>query len=213
MLNTSINSQNNAHLPFQSIKPTLRICDQAVREFKQEFPALKSNTAIELKILNLYGTQNEYLIPKLRQVRHKFDEQVTSLRFDREFFETALCSPSLKFKTLKKLVKKYQAGNCGEQADIMQYELLQKGLKAKQISFCIKNQTIPRKCNDHVFVVVDLAEKAKINKPETWGTKAIIVDPWSGLVGKAHDVLKEIMKNFRFNEKKEKLDFKIDNFC
>jgi hypothetical protein len=68
-------------------------------------------------------------------------------------------------------------------------------------------------CNvrqNHVFLVIGLDPEAKLNDPTTWGTEAVIVDPWSGICKEVSKGGIDEIKNlnlFNHNDKAEFMNY------
>ncbi|MCL2161232.1 MAG: DUF4157 domain-containing protein [Betaproteobacteria bacterium] len=67
-------------------------------------------------------------------------------------------------------------GNCAEQSFIALLYLADQGVRPVEV-FAFK-MDIP----DHAYVVIGRQQNSEIDKPETWGDKAFICDPWYGRV-------------------------------
>lgn len=125
-------------------------------------------------------------------------------------------SPEEYASTAIPLIKNFKVANCGEMALITQSKLLKKGIKANLIGFNIKpkeyyHRVADRACDAHGFVVINVAANALLNKPKTWGSKAVIVDTWLGQCKPAYDMLLEYESIFKINPQRERLEYKNVN--
>lgn len=87
-----------------------------------------------------------------------------------------------------------------------------KCIKSRRVGFDIVPQigfsrTKDRVCENHAFVVVDMAKGAKPSNPKTWGSKAVIVDAWTGQSKPAHEMILEYESIFDIDKKTEALKF------
>ncbi len=114
-------------------------------------------------------------------------------------------------------------GNCGEMAIIAYNELRERGFNDIDIvaMYIEKNNSGPyervvRPFKDHVVVVSRLNKARKnkagnpvfdINRPNTWGNEAIIIDPWTGVVDGVQPGLMKIKQFLQIGDH-EKLIFR-----
>lgn len=243
----------NNKLSFQSIKPTIRLGEKFIRELKMEYPDIKSPSML--------GTRTDHAkdlpldVITLLKLIFMENYQYQYLKEMRKHYEKLPLDQYMNIASF--LIKKFKIANCGEMAHIMQYKLLEQGIKADLISFkiegCIKkdyktNKTYKtdrayrkdmasskdrnffingdykknkvinnflindayrkvRTYQDHEFIVLNMAKSAVLHKPETWGSKAVIVDPWLGRCRPAHEMILEYECLFRLDEERECLIF------
>lgn len=203
----NITPQPSNQISFQSIKPTIRIGEQAIKEFSEEFGSVKSSTMTMIKILHAKGLPNAgALVPKIQR---RAWEQYSDLCHIR----TNLYVNSFDgyIKTLIPLIKKYQVANCGEMAFITQHKLLNRGIKMNVIRLLIKNKkdrtNIKRLVYDHAFLAANIAKGAPHDKPERWGSKAVIFDPWLRKSAAAHEMMEYYERFFKIDEANEHMIF------
>lgn len=100
-------------------------------------------------------------------------------------------------RELKRWFKKTKVANCREMADLACLELALKKISVSPVEANLKDiisgEIIPY--TDHCFALINLAPKARIENPKTWGKDAVIVDAWAGMVKRAQEGL-----NFIKNE-------------
>ncbi len=208
-----INQQQNNQISFRGIKPTIRIGEQAIREFRMKFPALKSSTTTITRILQAEALSNTAsLVSKMQRLAWRqhgdwchIQQFLTANSFDGYI------------KTILPLIKEYNVANCGEMTLITQHKLLNQGIKTNVIRFIIKNKkdrsSIQRLSNDHWFLVLNMAKDAPYNEPQKWGNKSVIIDPWIKKSSAAREMVEYYKHFFRIDESKEYLCFeKYDTF-
>lgn len=87
-----------------------------------------------------------------------------------------------------------KVGNCGELAAVAAVEA--RKIKFGRIDFC-SVQYSTNEQNNHIFLILNKEDGSDINKPETWGDKALILDPWREKVYKAVDFNKNDEKGLK----------------
>jgi len=217
-----INQQQNNQISFRGIKPTIRIGEQAIREFQMEFPALKSSSMTATRLLHAKDLPNTKAL----------QDKILALAYQQEasFEHLRIFSQCKSFQDyiyrIPPLIKKYGVANCDEMALITQYNLLKKGIKSNITYFIIKNKkkgiranlisffaealtkdNFQRLVRGHMFIVMNMTKEAPHSNPKQWKSKTVIVDPWIGKCGPAHEMIAEYERLFRIDQKKEYLDF------
>lgn len=202
-----ISNNPSIQISFGSLKPSLIAGEQAIREFKTEFPKVFSPSKIATRLddkLDISSGNNyssNLLIKCL--IKNSTLKKIRS-QFDYSSMENYL-------RSAIPLIKASNVANCNEMALIVQSKLLERGLKADCILAKVvtnDGKPIDKPTRNHVFVVMDLAKKAVINEPKTWGSKAVIVDPWAGEFRPAYEMLEEYKKTLDVKES-ELLVFKV----
>ena len=200
---------NYKSIGFTSIKPEMRIAEQVLKEFKQEFPYLQSGSIIRSKIAlhegNLkYKEQIKALHPKMETLDREINK-ATDILLDKRYM-----SVNNFLRKIKRLIKKSGKANCGEDFFIIHKSLVDKGLKPQnfQMVAFLNNG----KATNHFSTVFNLKKGAKMNNPTTWGSKAIIVDGWKGIAMKANDALEFFKQTLSGNTQINKLEFSDVNF-
>ncbi|MEI8377643.1 MAG: hypothetical protein WCF95_03805 [bacterium] len=201
-------NQNYKSTGFGNIKPEMRMAENVLKTFKKEFPYLKSNTFIESKIRP--HKEN----PNCREIVTSLQQKAMAIKsdiYDKAFYDLGKNEyDSLNHfgLALGELTKSKGKANCAENA-ILGYKILDE-LGMKPRIFEIK---ILRDCEttaNHFSTVFNLKKGAQINDPKTWGSKAIVVDTWSGIVMKADEAIRflsEKIAALRDNEKILKIKF------
>lgn len=199
----SLSCISNSHrVSFSSIKPTVRVGESVLKEFSNTYPALKSPSLIAINM----HEKGVWCVPKFRS----FLDSVTSLLIaDR--------SAAGLFKTpIKTLVKNSGVANCGEQRNLMKDMFEKRGIKTQSVSFCINNNLThlmdykKRPCNDHCFLLLDAKKGADYSNPKTWGSKAVIADPWSKTIKSAFEMIEQYKDKFNFDSNSEYMLFRED---
>lgn len=197
---------------FKSIKPVIRTGEQAIREFKAEFPVINSSSRLSVRMGNAcYFHLNHRCTPRLEAIFRRQNETINEIRreLDKLPFKESVEKLSLLLKTKK-------TGNCDEMARLIQYNLLQKGIKTDVVEcFIVPNKDAKknyiRGINAHVLAVVNMPEKALYDKPKTWINKAVIVDAWTGECGSAHKMISRYKDFFNVDTENEHLEFVLAN--
>jgi hypothetical protein len=144
-----------------AILETVALGCEAVNQCRKEI-----NTSATHPEANAY-TEEEY---------QKTRERMHDLR------KTLHAEPSTIQEIAEKVVETH-TGNCGELSFVTTSNFIK---LAKEKAHRIEIMNIVG--GDHVFVVIDRALRSDANKPDTWGSKAIVLDAWSGEVKPASDM-------------------------
>jgi len=98
--------------------------------------------------------------------------------------------------TRAEYIARYKAGNCWEYAQLCMYKARRIRITSSdyfRVEYC---QLTGRKENesgrDHVVIIMGRAPTAT-DDPQTWGPDAIIIDAWSGLIYRPHEIAKYFM--------------------
>jgi len=108
-------------------------------------------------------------------------------------------------KKAVRLVKNFSVGNCGEYAALALNYLRKQDVKRAE-AFSISN-------GNHCFVVIDRAMDSDPEKPETWGTDAIVCDPWSNKIYPATEITQTLQcyRGIRVNSGEFSMEYSIQN--
>lgn len=202
-------------------RKNILIGERFLKLFNSSYPRLHSNSALEFKILKIKDNPRyQKILPKIVEIADKyFNKELSSIRIkmykhyftNLNSFETL----SLKINTLKKLIQKYNCADCGERAEILQYNLLSNGIKAHKITMEVKNKSLLKRfnndMNNHSFVVIGMKDGAILTNPKTWGNKAVIVDAWSKICLPAKDALQYFETLLNFNPNQNIIKYKTIN--
>lgn len=183
-----LNSNTNSNISFGSLKENLRLGEDVYRDFKKEFPYLRSNTFLGSKIVQYQGSDRfEKIRPKIERLADKYDLKIGENRsnfYGVDTFEEFVSN-------IKKIISKNKCANCGEQANIMQYELLKKSTDPHLISMEVEYPLsgMVKEYGSHEFAVFGLKKGARLDNPKTWGQEAVVVDPWVNRVMPANEAI------------------------
>lgn len=215
MLVGRINKDTNSNsLQFKGLRQNLRVGDEVLREFNREFGRLKSSSFIKAKMD--YHSDNplyDSVLPKLKPVYRKYSKMIEGIRSLPVFYSIPSQDPKGFVKKIISVVKQYKYANCSVRSWIVQDKLLEKGKTAHCLSMTVKNKD-GKVLEDlgHEFVVFGLKEKAKLTNPKTWGTNAVIVDPWTGNPFDAKEGLKAITEFLKIDSSKHEVNFESGSF-
>lgn len=196
---TGIQNQNNIVFG-RSLKANKRLGEEVLYAFRKEFGHPRSDSWVETRLGNLSPRNYSSARSKFAERLSDYSRDLLQLRnnFIREAKKTT--ESAVKLATLKTLVKSRRLGACTEQSIMVHQDLLARGEKAYRVGMS----------NDlHVFTVFGLKDGANpetpwkdVVNPKTgekhkvwdWGHKAVIVDPWAGVVGEAKATLEYLME-------------------
>lgn len=174
----------------------LRNGEKVLKEFKQEFPYIRSNTKINLELFNHKDNADIVsLTPKLKG-------RASIVGFKIYMMRQQYAGAKDKIGFLTSAIKKEKSANCGECAILLHNKLEQKGIKSQNVRFNIHNN-VDKSNRNHAFTVFGLDKNADISKPHTWGKNAIIVDGWANIAQKAQDGVDYLKQLFALNPKEE----------
>lgn len=173
---------------FTSLRPKKLLGEAVLREFKNEMGYLKSSTYLGYRIV-----KNESILPI------KLEENLLSkcIKLHKDIYDSFIVNDCLssKFNSLdefneqlvRNIKRKGNKANCWEDMMIIYTKLLKKGETPLNLSIDVFDR-------NHFTTVFGLKKGAKLEKPSTWGSKAMIVDAWfgNGFVKPAKEALKEI---------------------
>ena len=181
-----VNSISNSIYFQGGLKKNLRQGERVLREFKSEYPYLKSNTFWQTRLDNMkYKKGANYT--KYQYIIDDYADKVRDSRRNINNSENRL-------ETIRQEIAGTKCGNCGEAIEMISEILDSKGIEHKECGFrIIKGRSMG---SDHVFTVIGMDEKGDITDPSTWGNKAVIVDGWMNFVLSAPDAIREYAKFF-----------------
>lgn len=183
-----------------AVKRNVKIGEKELKRVLKEFPEIKSSSKLAIEHKNaLYN---------LEALIDFWGERLEHLR---DTMEAASFTTEKKYiKFLKEQIKKAGVANCGEYADITQFDLSKRGHKAKNVEINILNKQsgkLLEPINTHAFTVLGLKKNSSINDPATWGEKAVIVDAWSKISMKAQEGIEYFKKVFGLNEQDHEIKY------
>ena len=181
----------------------MRDLDDINRKTKAEFDGVPSSSFYMMKRAKV---QNDDRVPFIEKLHYdgclnKLLIRTINLRNELEGADT--------IEEIMALVQKHKVANCGEMSLYLQEKLKSMGYDAKRIYLEVRefhrtmDDTPRREMNDHVFVLVNEKEDADWQEPKTWGSKAIILDPWTGIADYKDNALDKIMTHLDIDFKKE----------
>ncbi|MBR2387050.1 hypothetical protein IKA92_07135 [bacterium] len=185
----------------------MRNLDDANRSARAQFNSIPSSSFYLMKLQDVYKNPNISLRKKMEFQENTNDLLIRTimLRNELEGAET--------IDEIMALVQKYKIANCGEMSLYLQEKLKSVGYDAKRISLTIaRRQGAPvgrykREMFDHVFVLVNDKKDADWQQPKTWGSKAIILDPWTGVADYKDEAITKIKNYLKVDPENEYLLF------
>lgn len=161
------------------LKKNLRQGEAVLREFKREYPYLKSNTLWQRRLDNMEKRRNMSL-SECREIIEDYGYQIGCARLD-------ALNEQEDPRELGKRIISDGFGNCGETSKVISAKLDEQGIENKRIGFEIKGK-------NHVFNVIGMNKNGSVNQPATWGKNAVIVDGWMNFVLSVSDAIREYEK-------------------
>lgn len=172
------------------------------KEIKSNYPELKISDPLYVNLVNAYNIINKIrLIVKTSDTHPENnslsdqDKLNASVRIQKMRNECDRKISFIKTQTLKNIVDcviKYKAGNCFELAHFAYYEL-------RKIDKTINAEIYELKKGDHVFLVIGRDPSSKPADFKTWGTSAIVCDPWGGYAIPAAEIPKKLTCYLDYN--------------
>jgi|GEM_PF-3061044 len=193
-----LNSIHRPHPAFGSIKPEMRLAEKVLKQFYKDLGPIQSASLLDNKITRHEGKPLfRHLVRSVRKIANRLDNEIHGFGFIRAIsrrYESIDEVADVFTKLVKKtgensLKKKINKADCPEMGLIMMKRLMDQGLNPRFFKMT-PNNTGLGKYQPHYSVVIGLKPGAKIDKPSTWGSKAIIVDPLHKTVVKAHKGLR-----------------------
>jgi hypothetical protein len=175
--------------------------EKILKEFKGEFPYLKSNTKYNV-IIDRHKDDSKYesLLPLLRG-----QSQLSGLVMFQ--IRNAYNATPKKLDYLKQAVKYTKVANCQECAFLVHDKLEKAGIPSQNVRLNFEQKNGFDTAKNHAFTVIGMKEDADIANPHTWGKDAVIIDGWSNMVKRVQDGLEYIKQLFRFNPETENCVF------
>ena len=199
----------NNRVSFCSSALQLRELDKLNRQFCLAMKDFSSSTKFDAKIDSYCKTSNNgnLAIKTYEEISKKIFKNITQLR--EEFNKMRVYTDDKDYKLLAQLVKKYKVANCREMVELLRHNLISKGIDCHRVGLNIgtKDYQKTRMASDHVFLVVNMKKDAKFEKPSTWGSNAIIVDPWAQSVSYASEGIEKLKNTFNLDESYEFFKF------
>ena len=171
-----MNIQPKPYQPtFTARNPEIRHADKIMRNLMLEYPAFSTS---RVKFYDCYQKQRPKVSEKVLPIYWKLHAERNGLsKYNGiDFINTTL-----------EMVKRIKNANCAEYATMARTAFLANGYKDVRLgSLRInypKDGVSPMMTSekvDHRVLIVNAGKDAKLDDPNTFSKKAIIVDPWSG---------------------------------
>ena len=204
-MHVGISSGQNSKTSFGSLRPQKRLCEEVLKEFKQEFPYLKSSSKIGSQMYRHWDDPKyQGVISRVYKKFEKMQERIYDYQYNR-FFSRCYDSYNHFLEALKSTMKSKGMANCWEDSVLIHDALNKKGLKPENIEMVVETNIGG---GNHFVSVVGLKKGANIRNPKTWGSKAMMVDGWQGFVMKATDGIEYLKKELAKNQPVIKVYFK-----
>ncbi len=200
-------SDVNSNISFCSIKQDKILCEKMMKQFRSQYPInfhspSKIECAFEKHSNNVrYNGINQ----KLVRLWHKYTNSLAEVR---DSLRTTFWDDYINL--IKTAVMSKKTANCSEQAKLLQDIFLKNGKKAHLVSMEIldKEGFIKKINGTHTFVVTGLRNGADYKNPKTWGSKAIVVDPWSNLIMNATEAIDYFKGVLNYNSQNNTIVFR-----
>lgn len=192
-----MNIQSKTYQPtFTARNPEIRHADKIMRNLMLEYPAFSSS---RVKFYDCYQKQRPKVFEKVLPIHWKLHAERNALS---QYKGIDLINATLE------MVKSERIANCAEYATMARAAFLANGYKDVRLgSLRInypKDGVSPMMSSekvDHRVLIVNAGKDAKLDDPNTFSKKAIIVDPWGGFcdyVSNAFNTYKGIfLKNLK----------------
>ncbi len=179
-------------ISFGSLSQKKRLAQEVMREFNHEYGYLLSSSRLYYRRKNIEQKLPRELNFGLIKLTENIENRIYNWSFLHKFRHNRFKSyDELNLKLKKNVEKKNNMANCWASLVFMFDKLTKRGEKPFPIELKMKVRDKDYPLN-HFTNVLKLKKTADIQNPKTWGTKAYIIDPWSGLYGPAKDVLRQI---------------------
>ena len=172
----NMNIQSKAYQPtFTARSPEVRYADKIMRNLMLEYPAFSSS---RVKFYDCYQKQRPKVFKKVLPIYWKLHAERNGLS---KYQGIDLINATLE------MVKRDKNANCAEYATMARAAFLANGYKDVRLGSLRINypkegaspMTTSEKV-DHRVLIVNAGKDAKLDDPNTFSKKAIIVDPWGG---------------------------------
>lgn len=200
------------NIPFNGgLKNNLRQGESVLREFKKDFPYIKSFTLWQHR-LDHFKKDDDDKLEECQFVALRYADEIDDLRLYMNLIDSFNNDREKHIKCLQDEVKQRGCGNCGEITEIISGKLREKGIKHMNVRL---NMVQGNSFENHAFNVIGMNKKADPKKPSTWGNNAVIIDGWRNFVLSAKDGIREYEKFYdtrHFNQIYTEINFdKIKN--
>lgn len=175
--------------------------ERILKEFKSDFPYIKSNTRYNISI-NRHKDDSRYsdLIPRLRG-QSQFNGLVTfEMRCGYE-------NSNKKSEYLNKAVKQTKIAGCQECSFLIHERCKKAGIPSQNIRMEVVQSNGFDTDRNHAFTLIGFNKDADLSNPKTWGKNAVIIDGWANIVTKAQEGIEYLKQLFSVDPNKEKCIF------
>lgn len=165
---------NNQIYLNQEMYNNLQFGKSLLNEFSVQYPYLESYTMTDALARKMQKINPNS--PETMQTKTKSDilfKKMINILEQRPNYKSITFDEYLNI--IKNEFRNENHGNCGERAYIVYDKLNKLGIKNHAIIEIEGKENY----NSHVFNVVGISPNADINRPETWGNSAIIIDTWA----------------------------------
>lgn len=206
-------TNNLNQITFTNLKQQKHLSENILRELNQEMGCIQSSTKLMARTIRMKNKITPDLTEKLTTKIYQLRTQINGV-LDNIFDN---CK---KFSSIKQLADSLINGikSNGNKANCFEYMVLIMS-KLKENSVSSTGFKVTVKTNDyeseHFASVIGLRKGAIIERPKTWGTKAYIIDAWTGIAGPAFDVIQGFKTNLSYGQTIKSVDFmpaNIDNY-
>ncbi len=133
----------------------------------------------EFKSLNRKLGDLRVIINEYKEKNYTLDNIVSVIKNQNEMLKQRLVSSRACVSAFfQSLYPKKKIANEQENALLTAFSMKKNGID----NFALVGMNTPRNKEDHVFIVVDLAENANLSNPKTWGDDSKIVNSELGIV-------------------------------
>lgn len=175
--------------------------ERILREFKSEYPYIKSNTRYNV-LIDKHRDNEKFagILPMLRAQSQISGLTVMQIR-------NIYNSSREKINTLKNVVKYTKVANCQEQTFLIHDKCKNAGIPAINVRLNFEQKNGFDTTKNHAFTVIGMKKNADVSDPKTWGKNAVIIDAWSNMVKRVHEGIDIIKETFRFDPNTENCVF------
>lgn len=175
--------------------------EKVLKEFKSEYPYIKSNTKYNT-IIDRHKDDERYadILPRLRGQSQLSGLVVYQIR-------SSYQSQPNKINYLKQAVKFSKVANCQECAFLIHDKLEKAGIPSQNIRLNFEQKNGFDTTKNHAFTVIGMNKNADVSNPKTWGKNAVIIDAWSNMVTRVREGIDFIKQTFKFDPEKENCVF------
>ena len=203
------------------VNQNLRLGEKVLKEFKREYPYLKSNSMINVRMkrfqVGMKCVAKRDGVERFAEVNRKWQDLAPMLKgksvvtgFNIFNMRNSYFLNKNKLDFLTNYMGKEKTANCRECSFVIYDKLKKLGLEPQNVKIEVIDTNLDKVVDNHAFTVFGLSKNADIAKPHSWGKNAVIVDAWSNIVKKSQDAL-EYMKTL-FNPESGEKTFELSKY-